>query len=61
MPKIRIDKGLYERIRQYAEENGYSSADEFATHVLEEIVDTSNPEKPDEDVMQRLKGLGYIS
>ena len=61
MPKIKLDKELYEKVKQYADKSGYSSADEFVTHLFEQITDVSNPDDADEDVMQRLKGLGYIS
>jgi hypothetical protein len=61
MPKIKLDKELYEKVKQYADKEGYSSADEFIIHLLEQVVNSSNPDDYDEDVMQRLKGLGYIS
>ena len=61
MPKIKLDKELYEKVKQYADQSGYSSTDEFITHLLEQVTNPSNPDDYDEDVMQRLKGLGYIS
>jgi len=61
MPKIKIEKELYERVKQYADKSGYSSVDEFIIHLLEQVVGSSESDDFDEDVMQRLKGLGYIS
>jgi len=61
MPKIKIEKELYERVKQYADTSGYSSIDEFIIHLLGQVVGSSESDDFDEDVMQRLKGLGYIS
>ena len=61
MPKIKLDKELYEKVRHYADKAGYSSTDEFVTHLFEQIVNVPDSDDQDEDVMQRLKGLGYIS
>jgi len=61
MPKIKLDKDLYEKVKQFADKAGYSSSDEFIAHLLEQVTNPSNPDDDDEDVMQRLKGLGYIS
>ena len=36
------------------------SVDEFVEHVFKSIVDSNLPEDQDDDVMNRLKGLGYI-
>lgn len=61
MAKINLDKELYKKVKQYADKAGYSSTDEFITHLLEQVVKPYKPDDYDEDVMQRLKGLGYIS
>ncbi len=58
MPKIKIEKNLYESIKKYAENLGYSTTDEFVSHLLEQIV---NSDDLDGDVRDRLKGLGYIA
>ena len=58
MPKIKIEKTLYESVKKYAENLGYSTADEFVAHLLEQIV---NSDDLDGDVRDRLKGLGYIA
>ena len=61
MPKIKIDKELYKKVKHVSEIAGYSSVDEFISHLLEKAVDQAGPEENDEDVLKRLQGLGYIS
>lgn len=61
MPKIKIDNELFERLKDCAVIVGYSSTDEFITHVLEKEVNLIEEAEDDPDVMERLKGLGYIS
>lgn len=60
--KIRLDEDLLNRCRQHAQAAGYSSVEEFITHVLEK--ELRNREKPSdedqEEIARRLKGLGYI-
>ena len=60
MAKIKIDKSLYERVVQTAERAGYSSADEFVTHLLEKAVADVEGAATDEEVEKQLRGLGYI-
>ena len=61
MPKVIIDKELYEKVKQFSEQAGYSSVNEFLTHLLEKIVIEAEPGETDEDLLKRLQGLGYIS
>ena len=61
MAKIKLDNALYEKVKRISEELGYSSPDEFVTHVLEREVNPPGMEDQDEDVVNRLKGLGYIA
>jgi hypothetical protein len=60
-PKIRLDKNLYAKVKEYAAIAGYSSVDEFVTHVLEKEVAKIGEADSEEDIKKRLKGLGYIS
>ncbi len=60
MAKIKIDRTLYERVEQAAERAGYSSADEFVTHLLEKAVKDVEEVATDEEVAKQLRGLGYI-
>ncbi len=60
MAKIKIDKSLYERVEQTSERAGYSSADEFVTHLIEKAVADVEGAATDEEVEKQLRGLGYI-
>jgi hypothetical protein len=60
--KLKLDDDLVQRCRKHAEAAGYSSVEEFITHVLEREL-RRNQEQSGEDeaeVTRRLKGLGYI-
>ena len=61
MPKIKIEKELYEKVKEVAEESGYSSVEEFVSHVLERVINPAEANDQDDDVLNRLKGLGYIA
>lgn len=59
MAKIKIDDNLYDRVKKVAEVAGYGSPEEFIIHMIEkelEQVETSD----DKEVIERLKGLGYL-
>ena len=60
-PKIKLDKNLYAKVKEYATIAGYSSVDEFVTHVLEKEVANIGEADSEEEIKKRLKGLGYIS
>lgn len=60
-PKIKLDKGLYEKIKKYADLAGYSSVEEFAIHALEKEVAKLEDAGSEEEIRKRLRGLGYIS
>lgn len=62
---VKLDKGLLERVKKYAEAAGYSSTDEFITHAIEKELAKLDEAKgegaeTDQAVLDRLKGLGYI-
>jgi len=59
--KIKVDKDLYEKLRKYAELSGYSSPDEFITHLIERELATLEKSTTEEEIKKKLKGLGYIS
>ena len=63
--RIKLDGELLSRCRKQAEQLGYSSVEEFVTHVLERelrSMETSGGESAanEEEIANRLKGLGYI-
>jgi len=61
MPKVKIDKGLYEKVKRYAEIAGYSSVDEFVAHALEKEIAGLEESVSEEEIKKKLEGLGYIS
>ena len=60
MPKVKIDKVLYEQMKKHADKAGYSSVDEFVAHTLEKVLEMASDEKLDDAVKERLRGLGYL-
>jgi metal-responsive CopG/Arc/MetJ family transcriptional regulator len=59
--KVKIDKVLLEKIRKYSAIAGYSSPEEFITHALEKEIANLEESDSDEEIRNKLKGLGYIS
>ena len=57
---ISIDKQLWARLKQLSELAGYSSPDEFVVHVLEKEVAVIEEAESDEEIREKLKGLGYL-
>ncbi|MFQ5706555.1 MAG: hypothetical protein ACE5HO_03850 [bacterium] len=60
-PKIRLEKDLYDRVKKFSEIAGYSSVEEFITHVLEKELSSIDESESEEEVKKRLQGLGYLS
>ena len=61
--KIKLDKNLLERAEVFAAKAGYASVEEFIVHILGREIAKSGSEddESEEEVKERLKGLGYIS
>jgi metal-responsive CopG/Arc/MetJ family transcriptional regulator len=59
--KVKLDKALYEKVKKYSQLAGYSSVDEFITHALEKELAKLEDADSEEEIKNRLKGLGYIS
>jgi hypothetical protein len=59
--KIKLGKDLIAKLKKYASLSGYSSVEEFVTHVLEKEVAKFEDSDSEEDIKKKLKGLGYIS
>jgi hypothetical protein len=58
--KIKIDKGLLDKVRKFAALSGYSSVEEFITHLLEKEIVKIEGSDSEEEIRKKLKGLGYI-
>ena len=65
--KIKIDKELLKKAREYAAKAGYTSVEEFVSHIIEKEIskleesESEEEEEEEEEVKKRLQGLGYIS
>lgn len=59
--KIKIQTELYERIEKFAKMAGYSSVDEFVLHALEKELAQLEDAQSDEEIKEKLKGLGYLA
>jgi len=60
MAKIKIDKKLLARAKEAAETAGYSSVEEFVTHLIEKELAKYEAENADGKTAEKLRGLGYI-
>lgn len=60
-PTIKLDKALYVRVKRCADVAGYSSVEEFVTHVLEKEMASIEESDSEAEIKKKLKGLGYIS
>ena len=57
---VKLHKPLCERARQAAEKAGYSSVEEFIEHAIEKHLASFEAAESREDVVKKLKGLGYL-
>lgn len=60
MAKIKIDSNLFERAKDVADTAGYSSVEEFVSHLIEKELANHESEQSDDQVADKLRGLGYI-
>jgi hypothetical protein len=60
MVKVKIDPALYDKAKLAAEAGGYSSVDEFIAHCIESGIKKEKVPDEDDQVADRLRGLGYI-
>jgi predicted transcriptional regulator len=59
--KIKLDKDLVARVKRVADVAGYATVEEFITHVLEREMANFEGTDGDDDIRDKLRGLGYIS
>jgi hypothetical protein len=62
MPKstVKLDKDLWARAKRCSEAAGYSSPEEFVEHVLQRELAKLEDAESDEEIVKKLKGLGYL-
>ena len=56
MAKIKIDSTLFARARNVVEVAGYSSLEEFVTHIIEKEVAKYEQTDADEKIAEQLRG-----
>ena len=59
--RVKLETALYRKVKRYADLCGYSSVDEFVSHVLEKELAHLDSTESEQELRTRLKGLGYIS
>jgi hypothetical protein len=58
---FKLKKDLMERVTRVSEAAGYSSPQEFVEHVLErELAKIEEEAESKEEIVKKLKGLGYL-
>ena len=60
MAKVNIKDSLYERAKQAAAQEGYSSVEELIENALENELKRTGEDADDQMVEDQLRGLGYI-
>ncbi len=60
MAKLKIDSALYDRVKKVADIAGYANAEEFIIHMIEKELAKLESAGSDEEVTERLRGLGYL-
>ena len=63
--KVKLEAGLVDRVRKFAEIAGYSSPEEFITHALEKELAQLEDADSEEEIKKRLQGrqksfLGFL-
>jgi hypothetical protein len=58
---IKLEKAIVAKARRYADLAGYSSVEEFITHVLEKEFAKIEESDSEQEIRKKLRGLGYIS
>ncbi|HTS27826.1 MAG TPA: hypothetical protein VMH81_18255 [Bryobacteraceae bacterium] len=59
-PTVKFEKPLWTRIERVAAAAGYSSPREFVLHVMEKELARLEDAGTKEELLERLKGLGYL-
>ena len=60
MAKVKVDSNLLARAKKAAEAAGYSSVEEFISHIIEKETAKFETTDADEETLKQLRGLGYI-
>jgi len=59
-PTVKFSKEVWARVEQAAAAAGYSSPEEFVRHAVEKELARTDSAGSKDDLIERLKGLGYL-
>jgi len=57
---LKFDKDLMERIKKCSDLAGYSSPEEFVQQIVEKELARLEDAESDEEIVKKMKGLGYL-
>lgn len=57
---VKLNNDLWARVKRVSEAGGYSSPQEFIEHVLNREISKLDEAQSDEEIVLKLKGLGYL-
>jgi metal-responsive CopG/Arc/MetJ family transcriptional regulator len=57
---VKLNKAICERARRAAKAAGYSSLEEFIEHAIEKELPNHEQSASKEELVRKLKGLGYL-
>ncbi len=57
---IKLNKDLWTKVKRVSVAAGYSSPQEFVEHVLDREISKLDDAQSDEEIVLKLKGLGYL-
>jgi hypothetical protein len=57
---LKLNKTICERARRAAQAAGYSSVEEFVEHAVEKELANHEESLSKDDLVRKLKGLGYL-
>ncbi len=57
---VKLNKSLCERARKVVDQAGYSSLEEFIEHAVERDLARLEQAQSKEELLHKLKGLGYL-
>jgi metal-responsive CopG/Arc/MetJ family transcriptional regulator len=57
---VKLNKDLWSKVKRVSDAAGYSSPQEFIEHVLDREISKLDEAHSDEEIVLKLKGLGYL-
>ncbi len=57
---IKLKKTTWQRAKRCAKAGGYASVEEFVEHVLDKELRKFEDAESDDEIVKKLRGLGYL-